>query len=785
MHSRQTAEHALLESEERYRAVIGALEDGIVLHEADGTISSCNASACRILGLPESEIVGRTARNPGWRAIREDGSPFEPESHPASITLLTGLPCSHVIMGIEKADGARAWVSINSRPLCRPGEQDPYAVAISFTDITRRKLAEEELRRRACQQSAIAELGRQALEGTDLEVLLDEAVRQVASVLGVEHCKVVERLPRHEGLRLRAGIGWKADASHRIVPVSLRRRVVVPHSPDSGIGLGRERLAGLSVPIPGRGRSWGLLSAHTRQAREFSTEDNQFLHAVANVLAVAIERQQDQETVRAGAARHRALVEALPDLIFRIGRDGTYLYVKSGRPRELFASPRSYLGKKVTDRLPPEVAERALEKIEGALAGSDTQILEYDLPRGGEMRSYEARIVQSGKDEVLSVVRDITPRKRFENEQDRLQEAIRKSAVEWRLTFDAITHPVMLLEIDGKIIRVNEAARDLAGLTYEQVLHRPVAFLWRSEPWRAICTLLPQVEATAEAAATQARDEQGRTWDVSLSPVTSPDEQRGVVVVARDITDLVRLQESLRRCETMSAMGALVAGVAHEVRNPLFGISATLDAFASRFKRRTEYRRYLDILQGEVGRLSELMQQLLDYGKPFRLVLSPEAPREVMRVALAACAPLAAQAGVELVAEEDASSLPSLPPVPMDRNRILQVFQNLLENAIQHSPAGARVEFRAATAGLGERDAVRFTVEDAGPGFRPEDLPHIFEPFFTRRRGGTGLGLSIVQRIVEHHEGEIATANRPEGGAAVAVTLPLDARTLPKWERVV
>jgi signal transduction histidine kinase len=221
-----------------------------------------------------------------------------------------------------------------------------------------------------------------------------------------------------------------------------------------------------------------------------------------------------------------------------------------------------------------------------------------------------------------------------------------------------------------------------------------------------------------------------------------------------------------------------VAGVAHEVRNPLFGISATLDAFTARFKRRTEYRRYIDILQGEVGRLSELMQQLLDYGKPFRLVVTPESPREVMDVALKACQPLAAHAQVELAAEPAGD----LPLLPMDRNRIVQVFQNLLENAIQHSPAGSPVVFRAARAVKGEpgeKDGVCFTVEDAGPGFRADDLPHIFEPFFTRRRGGTGLGLSIVQRIVENHEGEILTANRAAGGAAVSVILPLSLQGFP------
>jgi signal transduction histidine kinase len=109
----------------------------------------------------------------------------------------------------------------------------------------------------------------------------------------------------------------------------------------------------------------------------------------------------------------------------------------------------------------------------------------------------------------------------------------------------------------------------------------------------------------------------------------------------------------------------------------------------------------------------------------------------------------------------------------VDRNRIVQVFQNLLENAVQHSQPGSRVVFRAAPASLGERAGMRFLVEDTGPGFRADDLPHIFEPFFTRRRGGTGLGLSIVQRIVENHEGEIILANRDAGGAAAAVTLPL------------
>jgi PAS domain S-box-containing protein len=136
---RKKAEVALRESEERYRSVIAAMQDGIALLNADGTIYACNTAAERILGLSPDQIRGRTPYDPRWRAIHEDGSPFPGETHPPMVTLRTGKPCYEVVMGIHKPDGTLTWISINSQPLVRPNETTPYAVVASFEDITDRK----------------------------------------------------------------------------------------------------------------------------------------------------------------------------------------------------------------------------------------------------------------------------------------------------------------------------------------------------------------------------------------------------------------------------------------------------------------------------------------------------------------------------------------------------------------------------------------------------------------------------------------------------------------------
>jgi signal transduction histidine kinase len=113
----------------------------------------------------------------------------------------------------------------------------------------------------------------------------------------------------------------------------------------------------------------------------------------------------------------------------------------------------------------------------------------------------------------------------------------------------------------------------------------------------------------------------------------------------------------------------------------------------------------------------------------------------------------------------------TLPPVLADRVRMTQVLQNLIENAAHYSPPGGRVEVSLGRAGDEGGDWVECAVRDSGPGFAPDDLKQLFEPFFTRRRGGTGLGLSIVQRIVYDHGGDVFARNHPEGGAVVVVRL--------------
>jgi PAS domain S-box-containing protein len=360
-------------------------------------------------------------------------------------------------------------------------------------------------------------------------------------------------------------------------------------------------------------------------------------------------------------------------------------------------------------------------------------------------------------------------RRRAEAEELRLSNELAQSAMEWRQTFDTVVTPIVITDPDGTIGRVNRAALELSGRAEEEILGVRVPEVGAGEPWTTAAQLVSSIEPWDSVATAETRDARGRTWELSIAHfATAREGADRFIVVFWEITGIVDLQESLRRSANLSAMGALVAGVAHEVRNPLFGISATLDAYDAEL-REPAFEGFAPTLRREVRRLTDLMQELLEYGKPSVLALAHGTVDAVIGAAIVARLSSARAAGIaleNLVTGSEATLL-------IDRSRLQQVFENLIDNAVQHSHPGGRVRIRSNPVEQGGRRWVELLVEDDGSGFPARDLDRVFEPFFTARRGGTGLGLSIVQRIVEEHSGKVTAGNRPEGGAVVAILLPL------------
>jgi PAS domain S-box-containing protein len=372
-------------------------------------------------------------------------------------------------------------------------------------------------------------------------------------------------------------------------------------------------------------------------------------------------------------------------------------------------------------------------------------------------------IVQyEGRTAILSVHRDVT-------ERVALLRNIEASGAEWQQTVDVIDAAIVLLDPQQRVLRANRRAGELVGESRQPIEGSFLAALGHAQPWRRASELAASVLHGRSSSSSQITDIDGTTWDVSATVLQRLEGGGNVVVVARDITGIVDLEASLRDNETMAEMGRLLGGVAHEVRNPLFSISATADAIEAHLTGDDPVMsQHLASFRHEIDRVNSLMGDLLDYGRPPSLVVDVGHLSEVAFLAVRRVQGQAAERGVRIVNEIGAGG----GRVLMDRDRLCGAFENVLKNAISHSPAGGSVLLRGADT-EGEHGLwVSFSVEDRGSGFHHEDIPHLFKAFFTRRAGGIGLGLAIVKRVIDYHGGRVIARNHAEGGASMTVLLP-------------
>lgn len=261
-----------------------------------------------------------------------------------------------------------------------------------------------------------------------------------------------------------------------------------------------------------------------------------------------------------------------------------------------------------------------------------------------------------------------------------------------------------------------------------------------------------------------------RHLGVTISPIQRGEGKiSGAICLLTDLTELAALQQRMRLKENLAALGELSAGIAHEFKNAL----ATISGYAQMIPEASssEASDYAKRILEQTRNITHVVAEFLKYARPL------EIPDETVEL----------EAVVERAVSEVAQAIPQVAigcegtfgDVGGDEGLLRQALLNLARNAAEACAItgdGGRVVVRGEIVRGDEVGFQRVSILDNGPGIAAEALPKLFRPFFTTKANGTGLGLAVVQKIIVQHGGQVEARNRPDGGAAFIVTLPLPRR---------
>jgi two-component system sensor histidine kinase PilS (NtrC family) len=223
----------------------------------------------------------------------------------------------------------------------------------------------------------------------------------------------------------------------------------------------------------------------------------------------------------------------------------------------------------------------------------------------------------------------------------------------------------------------------------------------------------------------------------------------------------------VERSARLASIGRLAAGIAHEIRNPLASISGSVEMLRHVPEADGESRQLVDIAVREVDRLNQLITELLEYARP----RSEDRQAIDLGELAAEIAKVFEHERREAEVKVEVSAEPGV-GVEAAAGQLRQVLWNLLRNAAEAMPSGGTVRIRVAQQSVDAGVSTVLSVKDQGVGIKREDLAHIFEPFYSTKRGGTGLGLATVARIVEDHRGHIEIDSLPGRGTEFVVRFP-------------
>jgi two-component system NtrC family sensor kinase len=377
------------------------------------------------------------------------------------------------------------------------------------------------------------------------------------------------------------------------------------------------------------------------------------------------------------------------------------------------------------------------------------------------------------RDEKGRVVRyqgtlvDITQRREMEERLHQEQEFARRLV-------ESFPDLIVVLDREGRYTYVSGRMKEVLGYEPEEIVGRKLGERTHEEDQERLVEFHGEmVEGRQKYGSveyrTKHKDGSWRVMRATASPLYDAGGKIvGVIASARDMTELKRLEQQVSQSEKLAAMGQMIAGVAHELNNPLTAILGINDLLREKTTEEGA-RRQLELIQKQARRAAEIVQNLLTFSKPRAARRTRVKLDELVlhTIQLHEYSLHANEIQIDYEADKET------PEVVGDSNQLMQVFLNLIVNAEQairevRNQGKLRVRVRE------EGEGVRVSFQDDGPGIAPAILPRIFDPFFTTKRPGrgTGLGLSICMAIVREHGGNIEAGNVPAGGALFTLSFP-------------
>jgi PAS domain S-box-containing protein len=382
---------------------------------------------------------------------------------------------------------------------------------------------------------------------------------------------------------------------------------------------------------------------------------------------------------------------------------------------------------------------------------------------------FSNRAAQAYRPEHEEILRAIVGHVAIAVERTRLLDTLRERTEYLESLLQNSADAIIVEDREGRIRTWNEGARRMYGFAAEEIVGGPLERLVPRDLLDSgeLDRLRARVEAEAFVkdyeTARLTRD--GRRIAVNLTSTLMRSRQGRIVgrsIIERDVTHVKRLQQELINSQSLAAVGELAATVAHEIKNPLAGISGAIQVLREAIPAESGRREIVTEILAQIARLDNTVRDLLTYSRPATPVRQEV---ELGEMLVRPWALLSQQDGAGQVrfTVEGAEGI----RVPVDPSLFQQVWLNLYQNAVEAMPKGGELSVRVRGAG-----PVEVEVRDSGSGIEAGHLAKMFRPFFSTKTRGTGLGLAITKKIVEAHGGSIRVESEPKKGTSVRVEIP-------------